>query len=124
MLDSFVAEKGLSYKIHLLGQSDNKEMSKFWNKQDIAINTSDNEGRPLSNMEAMISGAVPVVTETMGCIEDVIDGVNGCAVPIGDYKLMAKKIEFLNINRDEFRRLSQNAEQIMREKVNMDKHFD
>lgn len=70
-------------------------MSAFWQRQDVALNVSDNEGRPIANMEAMLNGAVPVVTETMGVLEDVHDGENGFMVPICDYVGMADKIEYL-----------------------------
>jgi glycosyltransferase involved in cell wall biosynthesis len=88
-------------------------MYDFWQNQDVFVNISDNEGRPISNIEAMINGAVPVVTDTYGSIADVSDNINGLDVPIGDYKTMADKISFLNDNRSEIAGLGIAAREYM-----------
>ena len=48
----------------------------------------------------MAVGVVPVVTNTSGVEDDIIDGENGFIVDIGDTETMAKRIHWLYSNRD------------------------
>ena len=69
-------------------------------------------------MEAMLSGAVPVVTMTVGATEDVADGRNGYVVPICDYESMAEKIKYIELHRDVLCKLGTQAYIDMKEKIN------
>jgi glycosyltransferase involved in cell wall biosynthesis len=61
---------------------------------NILVMTSDNEGTPLSIVQAQLSG-VPVVSTNVGSISEVLlDGVSGFLTNL-DAKLIAEKIEFL-----------------------------
>lgn len=124
IIEDYIEQNHLISKINLLGQIDREKMGKFWSEHDIAINVSDNEGRGISNMEAMLYGAVPVVTETIGCLEDVEDGVNGYTVPICDYKTMAKKIKYLSEHRETLEEMSKKAQSTMLMKSSMEKHIE
>lgn len=121
-LSAFIQENNLEKKIQLLGQLPNDAMAAFWKEQDIALNTSDNEGRPLSNMEAMISGAVPVVTHTIGILDDVKDGINGFIVPIDDAEMMSERITYLYNNRKEIEKMGKAARKELIQKTNLDNH--
>lgn len=123
-MEEYIQSNELGDRVCLLGQIDRDEIPYFWNRQDIAVNVSDNEGRPLSNIEAMLYGAVPVVTNTIGSAEDVEDGANGYIVPIGDYHQIAKYIVFLNNNREKLEKMSNNAHVSIAEKMSMDSHMD
>ena len=98
-------------------------MSTFWQKQDVALNVSDNEGRPIANMEAMLNGAVPVVTETIGILDDVHDGKNGFVVPICDYVGMADNIEYLEKKRSVLPKMGKMAREEMLLKMDMGKYM-
>ena len=94
-MERWVQASGLQEKVRFLGSLDRSQISRFWKRQDVCVNLSDSEGRCISIIEAMGSGAVPVVTETSGVREDIENDVNGYIVPIGDYQLAASKIEYL-----------------------------
>jgi glycosyltransferase involved in cell wall biosynthesis len=65
--------------------------------QDVAIMTSEFEGLPLSLLEAMGQGCVPVFTDTRSGIPEVIvDGMNGYRVPVGALGLFAQRLEELH----------------------------
>ena len=49
-----IGNMGLHDKVRLVGVIPRYNMNEFWQKHDIAINVSDNEGRPIANMEAMV----------------------------------------------------------------------
>jgi glycosyltransferase involved in cell wall biosynthesis len=65
---------------------------------DVLVLSSNNEGTPVSAIEAMASGC-PVVATCVGGVPDLItDGVTGCLVPPGDTQALATAI--LRILRD------------------------
>jgi glycosyltransferase involved in cell wall biosynthesis len=67
---------------------------------DILIMTSDNEGTPLSAIQAQLSG-VPVVSTDVGSVAEVLlDGESGFLTNL-EPKQIAAKIEFLAANSKE-----------------------
>ena len=94
-MQRIVIEEGWDKHVHFLGALDRKDIPAFWKRQDICVNIADAEGRCISKLEAMAGGAVPVMTRTAGNPEDIMEGVNGYMVEIGDYGDMAEKINFL-----------------------------
>lgn len=123
-LAEFICAHGLDRRVFLLGKLSNSQMQKFWKNHDIALNTSDNEGRPLANMEAMANGTVPIVTETIGAVEDVVDGVNGFVVPINDAVKMAEKIMYLDGNRQLLKCFGEKARMDILQKLSLSKHVE
>ncbi len=99
-MEDFVSNHYLMERVKFVGMLDRSNIPAFWKKQDICVNISDYEGRSHSIIEAMGNGAVPVVTATSGVREDIINDVNGYIVPIGDYKFMAERIEYLEQHRE------------------------
>ena len=85
---------------------DKKDMKNFWDRQDVYLSCSDWEGHSISQGEGIASGAVPVVTDVSGARDDIVDGVTGFIVPIGDWEKLSEKICFLSHNRDVLRKMS------------------
>lgn len=119
-----IKEHSLDKKINLIGEIKKTEIADFWSKQDICINLSDFEGRSISIMEAMINGAVPVVTDTSGIREDIEDGINGYIVPIGDYTAMAMKIDYLANHRELLKIYGEKSHEILKQKGSIDSHME
>lgn len=117
-----ILELQVEDRVKLLGRIERTSISGFWRECDICINIADYEGRSITIMEAMANGAVPVVTATSGTREDIVNGVNGFLVDIGDYKLMAKAIERLDINRDLLCSMGQKAHENIESKCQMSDH--
>ena len=60
--------------VQVLGWTD---ASLFWSSVDIAVSTSDNEGMPISIIEAQLAG-IPVVTTNVGSVSEVVSaGITG-----------------------------------------------
>jgi glycosyltransferase involved in cell wall biosynthesis len=76
---------------------------------DIFLLASDYEGLPLSILEAMGSGLVPVVSDLPSGIGEVVDETTGKRVAPDNIAGYAQAIVGLHEHRDELRRLSQNA---------------
>ena len=70
-------------------------------EQDVFLLASDYEGLPLSLLEAMGRGVVPVVSDLPSGIPEVVDQTNGLLVPVNDVAGYASAIIHLHGHRDE-----------------------
>jgi glycosyltransferase involved in cell wall biosynthesis len=70
-------------------------------QHDIFLLASDYEGLPLSLLEAMAHGVVPVVSDLESGIRDVVNAGNGMLVPVDDVAGYARAIIHLHGHRDE-----------------------
>jgi glycosyltransferase involved in cell wall biosynthesis len=70
-------------------------------QHDIFLLASDYEGLPLSLLEAMGNGLVPVVSDLKSGIPEVVDQSNGRLVPANDVAGYARAIIHLHEHRDE-----------------------
>jgi glycosyltransferase involved in cell wall biosynthesis len=75
-------------------------------RHDIFLLASDYEGLPLSLLESMGRGLVPVVSDLKSGIPQVVDASNGILVPVNDVRGYAEAIIRLHRQRDEFARKS------------------
>jgi glycosyltransferase involved in cell wall biosynthesis len=93
-----------------------KDISEFNAGMDILCLTSDNEGTPVSLIEAQ-AGNVPVVTTDVGGVRDImLDGETGYVVPKNDVSLFAEKLLHL-IEDNELRiSMSKNGWEFVKEK--------
>jgi glycosyltransferase involved in cell wall biosynthesis len=87
-LERLAATPPLSGRVRFLGWR--HDTTALYAGLDLTILTSDNEGMPVSIIEALASG-VPVVATNVGGIPDLIrDGVNGRLVPPRDPEAVAR----------------------------------
>ena len=75
------------------------EVSRMVDLHDIFILTSDYEGLPLSLLEAMGHGLVPVVSDLSSGIREVVDQSNGVLVAVDEVEGYARGIIFLHEDR-------------------------
>jgi len=88
-LEERLAESGLRESFRLCGQVE--DMAGFYSGLDFYLNTSINEGIPMTILEAMAHG-MPVVAPKVGGISEIIeDGVEGFLVPTRDPNAFAEK---------------------------------
>ena len=92
----------------------------FWNRCDLGILTSDNEGIPTSLIEAAVSG-LPVVSYNVGSVSEVIlDNQTGYLV--SELSQMETKIIEIKNDKDKLSEIGHTARAIGLEKFNK-KHF-
>ena len=91
-----------------------EEISEFWLSQDICLSCSEWEGHSITQCEAMASGAVPIVTNTSGTEDDIINGVNGYIVDVGDIDAIVDKISYFYKNREQLCVFGENAQKSCR----------
>ena len=77
------------------------EVPNLLKQHDIFLLASDYEGLPLSLLEAMGNGLVPVVSDLKSGIPEVVDQSNGLLVPANDVAGYARAIIHLHEHRDE-----------------------
>ncbi|MDP4183319.1 MAG: glycosyltransferase family 4 protein [Bacillota bacterium] len=106
-LDQFVKENDLEEKVIFVGgRSDIPEMLAI---TDIFTLPSYREGMPRSLIEAMCMCKPSVATNIRGCREEVVEGVTGFLVPVGNYKTLAEKLIYFIENSEARRTMGENA---------------
>ena len=90
----------VSSLIKFLGRVPPEKMADLLAQADIYVSTSLYDGTSVSLLEAMGSGAFPVVTDIPSNREWIVDGKNGFLVPIDESGILASRILDAIRNRD------------------------
>src|SRR5205085_10648224 len=86
---------GLRELVEMPGMADQGQVLRWWQQAAVGLLTSDNEGMPVSLMEAATCG-VPIVATNVGGIPELIqDGTTGLLVSQGDAEGLANALERL-----------------------------
>ncbi|MDO6434159.1 glycosyltransferase family 4 protein [Flavitalea sp. BT771] len=94
----------------LTGFLDNQRLHEIYKENDVFLMTSESEGLPVSLIEAMKTGLVPVVSDIPGGIREIVEnGKNGYLVEAGNAPAFAERIGELVSNRGLYNNLSANA---------------
>lgn len=94
-LESVRTALQLQELVQLLGVAEQSEVRRWWQTATIGVLTSDNEGMPVSLMEAGACGLPVAATAVGGVPELVQDGVTGLLVPPGAPEELAGALERL-----------------------------
>jgi len=92
VLEKAAQELDVSSSTQFLGQVPHEEMPNLLSQADIYVSTSLYDGTSVSLLEAMASGAFPVVTDIPSNREWILDGENGFLVPTESETVLAKRI--------------------------------
>jgi glycosyltransferase involved in cell wall biosynthesis len=103
--------------VRLTGTLPNQEVLGVFDQSDVFLLASAFEGLPVSLLEAMSRGCVPVVADVRSGIPDLVeDGVNGFRVPVADIDAFADKLALLQGQPERRRNLSLQAFRDVRER--------
>jgi glycosyltransferase involved in cell wall biosynthesis len=91
------ALRGFSH-VHFPGNVPNRQISELLRSQDVFVLLSDYEGLPLSLLESMGAGVVPVVSDLESGMREVVTAETGIRVPAGNVTAAAEAILFLARN--------------------------
>jgi L-malate glycosyltransferase len=91
-LKNEVENLNLSTSVQFLGRVPHEEMPNLLAQTDIYVSTSLYDGTSVSLLEALASGAFPVVTDIPSNREWIVDGKNGFLVPIDEAGILASRI--------------------------------
>ncbi|MFQ5795731.1 MAG: GT4 family glycosyltransferase PelF [Candidatus Bipolaricaulia bacterium] len=85
-----IQRSGLDGKIRFTGFRE--DIPEILSAVDLFVLPSHREGMPRTILEAMASGLPVVATDIRGCREEVVDGITGLLVPVGDPNALAGAI--------------------------------
>ncbi len=109
-----------SQDINFLGHI--KDVREVLNKCRFYVLPSYREGTPRSILEAMSVGRPIITTNTTGCKETVLNGINGFLVPIKDTKSLAKAIQnMLMLDDEKINHMAQESIKLARQKYDVRK---
>jgi glycosyltransferase involved in cell wall biosynthesis len=107
-------EKNYDLKIELTSWI--KDIATFNAGMDIICLSSDNEGTPVSLIEAQAS-SVPVISTDVGGVKDILsEGETGFVVPKKNPEAFSEKLQFLIENKEIRLKMSQNGWNFVRDK--------
>ena len=90
----------INSSVKFLGRVPHEKMPNLLAEADIYVSTSSYDGTSVSLLEAMGSGAFPIVTDIPSNREWISDGKNGFLVPTDEAQIFASKILNAIRNRD------------------------
>jgi glycosyltransferase involved in cell wall biosynthesis len=105
--------------VSFTGAVPNAQVAAILDQHDIFLLASDAEGLPISLLEAMAHGVVPVVSHLESGIGDVVDATNGMLVPVNEIDGYARAIIHLHEHRDELAAKSAAAHARVQEKFSV-----
>ncbi len=101
--------------VEFKGYMDREELVEFLNRSHVLFNPSPKEGWGLTVVEAGACGVPVVASDRPGLRDSVCAGETGYLVPYGDVRAFAEKALFLLRDGAEWRRMSENAIERVRE---------
>jgi glycosyltransferase involved in cell wall biosynthesis len=118
------ARLGLGEIVEMPGATEQSEVLKWWQRATVGVLTSENEGMPVSLMEAAACG-VPVAATAVGGVPELIaDGATGLLIPPNDAGALAAALERLLGEPDLRARLGIAARRRAEEKFSVHRQVD
>ncbi len=119
-ISSFIREKKLSDRVHLVGEVMNDHLPQYLHRADVFCRPSRTEGLGIAFLEAMAAG-VPIVAPPVGGIPEFLtDGDTGLFCRVDDPKDIAEKIERILTDAPLRERLQKNGLLLVKEKYQWD----
>jgi len=110
--------------VNFLGVVSGDSKTKVYLESDVLCLPSYFEGLPMSLLEAMSFGLVPITTGVGSIPEVVISGVNGLIIPIKNSEAIVNSIISLHKNRQLLLSMSNAAKKTIDQKYNMKSYAD
>ena len=121
-LIEYVSDKGLSDIISFEGYVD--DINNLLKKIDLILFTTHREGFSVAILEAMSAGIPQIVTNVGGSKEQIIHGLNGYIVEVGQIKLMAELCKKLMNSPDLLKKFGSESRKMVISKFSEKKMFD
>lgn len=117
-----IKKNGLEHWVKYCGWLDKENKSKVLENSAINVLPSNNEGLPMTILEAMSYG-VPSITTSVAAIPEAVNNTNGIVIKPGDKTALANALELLMMNEDERYRLSKKAYDDAVDRFSVEKHI-
>jgi len=120
-IEKYIKDNNLESFIHIFDFIDNPyPVIKL---ADIVLNCSVNEAFGRTTVEAMLLKKPVIGTKRGGTLELIKEGVNGFHYESGNYKELAKKIEFFILNKNKIKELAKNGYEFIKENITKKKSW-
>jgi glycosyltransferase involved in cell wall biosynthesis len=120
-IEKYIKDNNLESFIHIFDFIDNPyPVIKL---ADIVLNCSVNEAFGRTTVEAMLLKKPVIGTKRGGTLELIKEGVNGFHYESGNYKELAKKIEFFILNKNKIKELAENGYEFVKENITKKKSW-
>ncbi len=106
--------------VRFLGEIPNQRVRALLDEHDVLVLLSDYEGLPLSLLEAMGQGVVPVVSDLESGLREVVSSETGIRVPVGDVPVAAEAIVSLARDSGRLAGMSEAGSQLARSTYSAD----
>ena len=107
---SYYQQLAKKWKMQDISFDGQQDPLRYYQEASIFMMTSSFEGWPMTLMEAIPCGCVPIAFDSYSAVHDIIDsGRNGIIVPEGDIDEYARQLQALMNNPQELQRMSENA---------------
>jgi glycosyltransferase involved in cell wall biosynthesis len=111
----------LGPRVSFLGEISQKAVSGLLSRHDILLMPSRYEGLPLTLLEAMAAGCVPVASRLAGVTDTIVtDGRDGCLVTPGSVRAARYAVDLLAQDPQALRRMSVAARETVRQRFSAD----
>ena len=91
-IKSEIASCGLSEHVKIVDKVPYEQMPDLYRMAKVTVSVPFSDATPMSVLEAMACGSVPVVSDLPSLHEWIEDDVNGYIVPVTDYEQLAQRI--------------------------------
>jgi glycosyltransferase involved in cell wall biosynthesis len=118
------ARLGLEQIVEMPGAAEQATVLAWWQRATVAVLSSENEGMPVSLMEAAACGVPAVATSVGGVPELVEDGVTGVLTPPGDARALTAGLEQLLRDPARTARMGQAARRRAEERFSLARQVD
>jgi glycosyltransferase involved in cell wall biosynthesis len=105
MLSEYTSIKNIKF----YNKQPQSKLKKFYNKADVFVLFSVEEGLSMVQIQAMACGLPVICTYNTGGSEIIDNGINGFVLPIRNIELLKKKILLLYNNRDLLKKMKRKA---------------
>jgi glycosyltransferase involved in cell wall biosynthesis len=107
--EAFRSEWSPADKVTFAAPADNSEVLRICSEQDVFVLPTKFEGSPVSLLETMSVGLVPVISDLPGGIREVVDDDTGYRIAVDDNEEFAAAISKLHEDRGRLETLSRNC---------------
>lgn len=96
----------------------------YYKTADVYLLTSVYEGGARAPLEALAAGLPVIMTDVAPANEDIVDGVNGRVVPVGDSKILAECISELISDKEKLAKLKVGAQNSLQNPISKEEYLD
>jgi glycosyltransferase involved in cell wall biosynthesis len=107
-------------EIFFAGNVENQKIPSILERSKLFVLYSDYEGLSFALLEAMAHGAVPVVSNCEGNSSVVVNGENGCIVPLKNLEILTQSIESLLLNDNLRKKMADESYKLVNAKYNLE----